>query len=89
MALKDSWKNKQDGVDYIFAEDVNDIAQAVIALEENGTSLTLDSVMSDTSSNAVENRVIKAYVDNQVGEFETALDTAIALCDSYIGGAIE
>ncbi len=30
-----------------------------------------------------------AELETQVGEFETALDTAIALCDSYIGGATE
>lgn len=36
MALKDTWKNKVDGVDPIFADDVNQIAQAVIAMEKNG-----------------------------------------------------
>lgn len=33
----------------------------------------IDTVMSDTSENPVQNRVIKAYVDGLVGEVETLL----------------
>jgi hypothetical protein len=33
MPLKDKWVNKVDGVDYVMAQDVNDIAQAAITLE--------------------------------------------------------
>lgn len=33
MALKDSWKDRIDGEDYVMADDVNAIAQAVIELE--------------------------------------------------------
>lgn len=29
---------------------------------------------------------IKEYIDERLGDIETALDTAIALCDSYING---
>jgi hypothetical protein len=29
---------------------------------------------------------IKEYIDERIGDIETALDTAIALCDSYING---
>ena len=35
----------------------------------------LDNMMSDTSTNAVQNRVIKAYVDEQVGNINTLLET--------------
>jgi hypothetical protein len=35
-----------------------------IAIGGGGGSITLDSEMSDTSTNAVSNKVIKAYVDN-------------------------
>ena len=39
MALKDTWKDKIDGVDDVLAEDINDIAKAVIELEtEEGES---------------------------------------------------
>lgn len=34
MALKDKWKNKVNGDDYILAEDINDIAEATIELEK-------------------------------------------------------
>lgn len=36
MALKDTWVDKINGVDYNDAEDINKVAQAVIELEENG-----------------------------------------------------
>lgn len=37
--------------------------------------ITVDSEMSDESENAVSNKVIKAYVDDQVGYINSALDT--------------
>ena len=36
---------------------------------------TVDSAMSDTSKNPVQNKVIKQYVDNLVGNIETVLQT--------------
>ena len=47
-----------------------------IWLFEDGTSIfmsSLDTHMSDVSDGAVENRVIKAYVDEQVGNINTLL----------------
>ena len=35
MALKDTWKYKVNGVDYVDATDINSIAQAVIETETN------------------------------------------------------
>lgn len=68
MAL--NWKDKQDGVDFITADDVNSLAHAIEDLEENGGggggSTVTDDKMSDTSTNAVQNKVIKAYVDNAI-----------------------
>lgn len=49
-----------------------------IWLFEDGTSIfmsSLDTHMSDVSDGAVENRVIKAYVDEQVGNINTLLET--------------
>lgn len=37
-----------------------------IAIGGGGGSITLDSEMSDTSENAVANRVIKEYIDSHV-----------------------
>lgn len=39
MALKDTWVDKVNGVDDVNAEDINSIAQAVIALEEEYESI--------------------------------------------------
>ena len=44
---------------------------------QNGTSssLTIDTEMSDTSTNAVQNKAIKTYIDNIVGDIQTILET--------------
>lgn len=44
--------------------------------------ITIDSAMSDTSENAVQNKVIKAYIDGIVGD----IDTAIGEINGIIGG---
>lgn len=80
MALKDKWKDKVDDVDDVLAEDINSIAHAVIDLEE------IDTEMSDTSNNAVQNKVIKNYIDESIGDIDTALDGIIAIEEQLIGG---
>lgn len=40
----------------------------------DGASITIDTAMSDTSENAVQNKVIKAYIDGIVGDIGTAVD---------------
>lgn len=42
-----------------------------------GTSITVDSTMSDTSINPVQNKVIKAYVDSKSVDISADLDNAI------------
>ena len=37
MALKDTWTDKIDNQDIVYAEDINSIANAVIALEDSGS----------------------------------------------------
>ncbi len=80
MALKDTWQdleNKIEGIpdsgSDLTVEPINEIARAVIELEENGTggggaggSITVDDKMSDTSTNPVQNKVIKKYVDDSI-----------------------
>lgn len=39
----------------------------------SGGNITIDTAMSDTSENAVQNKVIKAYVDGLVGNIESLL----------------
>jgi hypothetical protein len=66
MALKDTWVDRVDGVDDASAEDINEVAHAVIDLEENQLEeIIVDSEMSDTSTNPVQNNVIKSYIDEQ------------------------
>lgn len=51
-----------------------------------GVSITVDEQMSDTSENPVQNKVIKKYVDDNVGNIETALNSIIAMQNELIGG---
>ena len=64
MALKDNWIDRQNGIDDVDSEDINEVAHAVIDLEE------IDTEMSDTSNNAVQNKVIKNYIDESIGDIE-------------------
>lgn len=73
MSLKNNWKPKTDD-DYVEAEDINTVADAVIELEEkmpsggvtpDGTPIIIDDKMSPTSENPVQNKVIFAYVEEQ------------------------
>ena len=54
-----------------------------------GSSITVDSVLSNTSANPVQNKVITNELDNidkTIGDAETALDNIIELQEAYIGG---
>ena len=94
MALE--WTDKVGGVDYVLADDINSIASAVIKNEEeiknlksnsgSNVNITIDTEMSDTSENPVQNKVVKGYVDGQIGDIDTALDSIIAIQNSLIGG---
>lgn len=53
---------------------------------EGEAYLPTDTSMSDTSTNPVQNKVIKQYIDNLVGDIETVLDNIIVLQNNYIGG---
>lgn len=44
---------------------------------ENGTPAIIDTEMSDTSENTVQNKVIKSYIDNIVGDINTILSTIV------------
>lgn len=100
MALKDTWKDLQDAVagvegsgSDISVEPINKIAQAVIDLEQKEVEINVDNEMSDTSENPVQNRVIKSYVDDSIGNVEEALNVIIdeqnaiiEMQNSLIGG---
>lgn len=48
MALKDIWVNKVNGVDDVDANDINTVAQATIALENQmgGVETALDEIIA-------------------------------------------
>lgn len=87
MAVDFNWTDKVDGVDDVLADDINSIASAVIKNEEeikklksnsgSNVNITIDTEMSDTSENPVQNKVVKGYVDGQIGDINTALETAL------------
>jgi len=52
----------------------------------SGGSLEIDSKMSDTSENAVQNRVIKNYVDELVGDIDYVLEELHNYAQSLISG---
>lgn len=83
MVLK--WKDKQDGVDEILAEDINVIAKAVIEVQEELEDLETPDV--DLSNYYTKNEVYsKEEINEQVGDIETALDGIITLQENLIGG---
>ena len=77
MALKATWVDRVDGVDDASAEAINEVAHAVIDLEEKQPKeIVIDSEMSDTSTNPAQNKIIKAYVDEIANKsnYETILE---------------
>lgn len=95
MALKDTWRdlvNSTNGIDGDDAsvDNINEIAHAVIDLEKNGNAskIEIDNEMSDVSENAVQNKVIKSYIDDAIGDVEAALDEIISIQNKLIGGDI-
>lgn len=55
----------------------NQTTDVTISLDEAGTSITVDTVMSDTSTNPVQNKVITAALDNYVPTSLTINGTAL------------
>ena len=63
-----------------------DLLEGLVAYNAKGErilgelkQMIIDSVMSDTSTNAVQNKVIKAYIDaNSGGDFSTLFDIGLA-----------
>lgn len=53
-----------NGVTVITAENLNDIQDAIIALEQ-GSSITVDSALSQTSTNPVQNKVIALALNSK------------------------
>lgn len=57
---------------------LNNEGAIIINKGGGGSSVTVDAAISETSTNPVQNKVIKAYIDAQVGNINTILETIIA-----------
>lgn len=93
MALKDTWIDLQDAIEGIAGsgsdltvEPINDIAHAVIELEDKEIEITIDTEMSSTSENPVQNKVIKSYVDDKIGDIGIALDELHNYAQTLVSG---
>lgn len=52
-----------------------------------GESIIIDTEMSDTSENAVQNKVVKSYVDEKIGDIDAVLEELHNYAQALIGGA--
>lgn len=68
--------SKTGKVTTITVTDVNG-SDSVEIIDGSMEEIVIDSSMSDTSENMVQNKVIKAYVDGLVGDIEMALDAIL------------
>ena len=57
-----NWKDKQDGVDDVLAEDINNIAHAVIDLQKNDKDNTIDQTFNPESENAQSGKAVNEAV---------------------------
>lgn len=72
MALKDTWKDLEDAVEGVTgsgdgasADTINDIAHAIIDLENKpDVKIDVDNSLSETSTNPVQNKVVYEAIEN-------------------------
>lgn len=63
----------------------NPFRLSIFGVEYDGSeakTIQMDTTMSNSSTNAVQNKVIKKYIDDLIGD----VDTAIAAINAIIGG---
>lgn len=60
------------------------------SISGSGSSSQLDTAMSDTSTNGVQNRVIKAYVDEQAARIDSlTTDVSAKASTEYVNGELD
>ena len=76
------WKKIQiaDGNDLLLNADIH------YQYTEEFGNIAIDTEMSDNSENVVQNKVIKAYIDDITGDIETVIDNIIDIQNALIGG---
>ena len=74
-----NWTDKQNGVDDIFAEDINSIAHEVIKLGENAKKSIVDQTYNPESVNAQSGvAVAEALANVGGGGWKTLIDTTLS-----------
>ena len=58
------------------------IGEGFEIVSDDGETIIIDTEVSDTSENAVQNKIIKAYIDSLIGD----VGTAISEINSILGG---
>jgi hypothetical protein len=67
------WKDKQDGIDDVLAEDINDIAHSVIELEKEVGQNVIDQTFNPNSENAQSGKAVAEAINEKLGDIETLL----------------
>ena len=81
-----NWVDKQNGVDDVLAEDINNIAHAVMGLEENANKNVVDQTYSPNSENAQSGKAVAEAVATEQKRSDNTF--ANALKGSKSGSAI-
>lgn len=76
MALKDRWIDKVNGEDVVDASHINEIAHAVIELEKNGTSIELDTTLTEAGK-AADAKAVGDAIQSVMGSYVNDLDLLI------------
>ena len=66
MALKGNWTNKKDEVDFVKADDVNQLAEAIIAMEEQSSVIAANQTSIPQTVYATVNQDFKMYYKNVI-----------------------
>lgn len=75
------WKDKQNGVDDVLAEDINDIAHAVIDLQGNDKNNTVDQTYNPESENAQSGKAVAESILKNVDTYHTVSGKSLTITD--------
>lgn len=68
-----NWTDKQNGVDEILAEDINDIANNLIKTQKEMSKIVIDQTFNPESENAQSGKAVDEAINEKLGNIETLL----------------
>lgn len=71
----------QKGIDYLTDEDKADIISLI-------NFPTVDGTMSDSSENAVQNKVVKSYIDNEISNISFQPTSQVTSVNGEVGDIV-